>query len=677
MRALLSLSRLARRLPGSLAAVRAAPPVLLRHLHADGTPPPPQAPPPFVSRILESDPSVTASEEPEAASDPVLDEFLARFVAAFRPLLAAAFPDHDRPVLDEMLRLVADAVVCRLTGADPGPDAVDLSDELWAAVWDVSASVRDSMRRDQVRADLRHYLHCDEVKEMTRFAVDVGIRGAMLRELRFKWAREKLEEVEFYRGLDEMRAEAEAAANPTPAPVPRLTTLPQRKGEVKFSMYGLDMSDPKWAEVAERTAEAEANFVPAEAKAVEGKAKKAEERLLSVDPRKGDPAPAMDEWKEELRPKRVDWLALLERVKTRNVELYLKVAEALLPEESFDANIQDCFKLIDLHAKASNVESAERILGKMKEKGIAPDILTSITLVHMYSKAGNLEKANEAFEFVRKEGLKPDLKLYGSIINCYINHGKPGQAESLIKSMASMGIKPTREMYMDVVRALLQCDMVETADRFFGTMMLDGIQPTSELFKLRIEAYGRRGDYDTACSIFDQMRKSGHEPDDNSVSGVMTAYMKKNLFDQALDWLLKLEKEGIKPGIKTNLVLLDWLSMLQLVLEAEQLVHKIKQLGEEPIEVHVVLADMYAKSRQEEKARKSLKILEEKKKLLKADQFERVIRGLLDGGFSEEANKYYKMMKSCGIKPSETIEISVQSSLGVRSGLRPTGRHRG
>jgi hypothetical protein len=326
MRALVSLFRIARRLPAPLAASRASAPLLLRHLHADAPPPPPppQDPLPFVSRILESEPNLTPNADAGPEPDPFLDEFLARFVAAFRPELAAAFPDYDRAVLDEMLRLVADAVVCRLTGTDPGPDAAELSDDLWAAVWQVSASVQEAMRRDQVRADLRHYLHCDEVKEMTRFAVDVGIRGSMLREFRFKWAREKLEEVEFYRRLDDMRAEAEAA-NPAPAPVRRLTALPKRKGEVKFTMYGLDMSDPKWAEVAERTAEAEAHFVPQEAKPVEGKAKKAEERLLSVDPRNGDPVPAMEEWKEDLRPKRVDWMALLERVKARNVELYLKV----------------------------------------------------------------------------------------------------------------------------------------------------------------------------------------------------------------------------------------------------------------------------------------------------------------------------------------------------------------
>ncbi|KAG2659715.1 hypothetical protein PVAP13_1KG378300 [Panicum virgatum] len=464
MRALVSLSRLARRIPASLATVRAPGPLLLRHIHADAPPPPPpQDPPPFVSRILESEPSLTPSADAEPALDPFLDEFLARFVAAFRPELEAAFPEHDRAVVDEMLRLVADAVMCRLTGADPGPDAAELSDDLWAAVWKVSGSVQEAMRRDQVRADLRHYLHCDEVKEMTRFAVDVGIRGSMLRELRFKWAREKLEEVEFYRGLDGMRAEAEAAADPAPAPVRRLTALPKRKGEVKFTMYGLDMSDPKWAEVAERTAEAEAHFVPQEAKPVEGKAKKAEERLLSVDPRKGDPVPAMEEWKEELRPKRVDWMALLERVKARNVELYLKVAEILLAEESFEANIRDYSKLIDLHAKANNVKGAEIILGKMKEKGVAPDILTSITLVHMYSKAGNLDRAKDAFDFIRNEGFKPDLKLFSSMMKCYISHGEPGQADSLLRYMKDKDIKATREMYTDVIRAYAQQGMVDSA----------------------------------------------------------------------------------------------------------------------------------------------------------------------------------------------------------------------
>jgi hypothetical protein len=105
-----------------------------------------------------------------------------------------------------------------------------------------------------------------------------------------------------------VRDQADAAAAPVALRAARLTAFPQRKGEAKFNIYGLDLSDPKWAEVAKRTAEAEGYFVPEEAKAVEGKAKKAEEKLLAVEPRKGDPVPAMEEWKEEHRPARADWM---------------------------------------------------------------------------------------------------------------------------------------------------------------------------------------------------------------------------------------------------------------------------------------------------------------------------------------------------------------------------------
>jgi hypothetical protein len=218
--------------------------------------------------------------------------------------------------------------------ANPGPDTVELNDDLWATEWEVSVSVRDAMcqeprtrlaplsdmRSDQARANLRNYFHSDDVKETVPFAVDVGMSGLMLRDLYFKW---KSEESEFYCRLDTVRDQADAAAAPAALRAARLTAFPQRKGEVKFNIYGLDLSDPKWAEVAKRTAEAEGYFV--QAKAVKGKAKKAKEKLLAVEPRKGDPVPAMEEWKEEHRPVRADWMTLLERVMAHNVELYLKV----------------------------------------------------------------------------------------------------------------------------------------------------------------------------------------------------------------------------------------------------------------------------------------------------------------------------------------------------------------
>lgn len=230
-----------------------------------------------------------------------------------------------------MLLLICQKVLAELDGAAaPAVGSVELSPDLWETVQEIANSVHEAMKKDRLREEIKKYLHCDEVKEMCRFAGDVGIRGDFLRELRFKWAREKLEEVEFYRELDRIRAQAQKGdenegIEEENRGKPELTALPERKGRIKYKIYGLDLSDPKWAEVAERVEEAEKHIVPEEPKPIVGKSKKVDENILSLDAVKDDPLPVLEEWKGLVGPKRVDWVALLDRIKEKSIALYFKV----------------------------------------------------------------------------------------------------------------------------------------------------------------------------------------------------------------------------------------------------------------------------------------------------------------------------------------------------------------
>ena len=342
-----------------------------------------------------------------------------------------------------------------------------------------------------------------------------------------------------------------------------------------------------------------------------------------------------------------------------------QVAEHLLTEESFDSNIRDFSKLIDAHSKADRIEDAEGILQKMTEKGIKPDVLTSIILVHMCSRAGNLDRAKEAFENLRKVGFQPDLKAYSSMITAYVKAGIPKQGEALVREMESRDIKPTREIYMELLQAFAERGQVDGAQRMMNTMQFAGIQPILESFTLIIEAYGQAGDPDQARGHFDHMMRAGHKPDDRCTASMIAAYVKKNLLDKALDLLLTLEKDGFQPGIATYTVLVDWLGRLQLVEEAERLLNKIIQMGEPPFEIHVSLCDMYSRARQEEKARKSLKILEARKQLLRADQFERIVSGLLAGGLGEDAKRIYNSMEARGFSPSEPTRVALMAAKSI------------
>ncbi|KAJ8633741.1 hypothetical protein MRB53_027077 [Persea americana] len=620
--------------------------------------------------------------ENDEENDGPMNEFLSRFVYVIRGKISEAYPDCDKETINGMLLVIVEKVVFEMERGGLGEmldvsrmtQSLDFSQDLWKTVWEVSNLVLEDMRKARKREEMKKFIQSEEVKEMCHFAGQVGIRGAMLRELRFKWAREKMEESEFYKELERIRRETreddsaesmgiegEVSVDEKP---PKVVTLPQRRGKIKYKIYGLDLSSEEWAEVAYRIHEAEKIIIPEEPKLITGKCKMVTERILGLK-KEDDPTALLAEWKELLQPSRVDWLPLLDRLKDKNVGLYLKVAEIILSEESFGANIRDYSRLIDAHAKANRIKDAERILHKMIEKGIEPDILTSTILVHMYSVAGNLDRAKDAFEKLRSQGFQPDMKVYNSMIMAYVNAGQPKAGESLMREMEERDIKPSKEIYMELLRAFAHRGHVDGAQRIVNTMQFVGLEHTLESCTLLVEAYGQAGDPDQARNSFDYMMKAGHKPDDRCTASMIAAYEKKNLLDKALNLLLDLEKDGFEPGSATYTVLVDWLAKLQLVDETEQLLGKAVEKGDTPLKIQISLCDMYSRAGVEKKARKVLGIVEREKQSLRADEFERIITGLLAGGLVQDAKRIHEVMQAQGFTSTEPIKVALMAAQAI------------
>lgn len=621
----------------------------------------------------------TDSEEEE---DGDMNEFLSRFVWIMRGKMSDAYPDSDKQTIDGMLLMIVGKVVSEMEKGDlermiesgSASPSQDFSEDLWRTVWEVSNSVLEDMEKVRKKEKMKGFLQSDKVKEMSRFAGEIGIRGDMLRELRFKWAREEMEESEFYESLEQLRKEVNAQEKGEEAEgkvaeecagveeKPKVITLPKRHGKIKYKIYGLGLSDPKWTEVADKIHERGEMIWPEKPKPITGKCKLITDRILSLK-KEEDPSPLLAEWKELLQPSRIDWINLLDGLQEQSAQLYFKVAELVLSEESFQTNVHDYSKLIDAHAKENCLEDAERILKKMNENGIIPDIVTSTVLVHMYSKAGNLDCAKEAFESLRSHGFQPDTKVYNSMIMAYVNAGQPKLGMSLVDMMITSSIERSEEIYLALLRSFAQCGDVRGAGQITNIMRIEEFQPTLESCTLLVEAYGQAGDPDQARSNFDYMIRLGHKPDDRCTASMIAAYGKKNLLDKALNLLLELEKDGFEPGPATYTVLVDWLGRLQLINEAEQLLGKISELGEAPpFKIHVSLCDMYARAGIEKKALQALGFLEAKKEQMGPDEFERIINGLLAGGFLQDAQRVHGLMEAQGFAASERLKVALISS---------------
>ncbi|CAN0923982.1 Pentatricopeptide repeat-containing protein At1g19525 [Linum grandiflorum] len=651
----------------------------------------------FISRSLHSAPQSSElksllSSAPKLDSSDLGDgeatnEFLSRFAWMMRRNLSEAYPECDRQTVDSMLLIIVEKVVFEmgkgnldqmLGAAGSSVPSQDFSEDLWRTVWEVSNSVLEDMEKEKKKEKMKRFLQDEEVKEMCRFAGEIGVQGDMLREFRFKWAREKMEEADFYESLERLRegerAQEKEETEATPAgsigeqavmsgEEPKVVDLPKRHGIMKYKIYGLDLSDPKWGEVADKVHKTGEALWPQEPKPISGKCRLVTEKILSLKT-EDDPSSLLEEWKELLDPRKVDWVALLDQLKERDTNLYLKVAELLLEENSFQANIRDYSVLVAAHAEENHVEDAERILQKMNDKGIVPDISSATSLVHMYSKAGNLDRARHAFESLRAHGFRPDIKVYNSMIMAYIKAGQPAVAESsLLTEMEGSGLQVPEEIYMALLESYAKLGDANLAARIVKQMQWKGFELTLESGALLLEAFAQAGKPNDARNNFDYMMKIGLKPDDRCTASMIAAYKEKNLLDKALSLLLELEGEGLEPGLATYTVLIDWFGKMGLIDEVEQLLRKIAELGEAPpLKIQVILCDVYARAKMEKKALQALGVLEAKKEQLGADDFARVITGLSVGKFEQEAKKMNALMLAQGHTESNELKMEIMKN---------------
>ncbi|ERM94709.1 hypothetical protein AMTRI_Chr03g143710 [Amborella trichopoda] len=94
-----------------------------------------------------------------------------------------------------------------------GTQFQEFSQEQWRTVWEVYNFIMEDMRKMRKQEELKKHLQCEELKEMCKFAQELGIRSDMLNELRLKWAQEKMAKTELYRGLELIREEENDLSN--------------------------------------------------------------------------------------------------------------------------------------------------------------------------------------------------------------------------------------------------------------------------------------------------------------------------------------------------------------------------------------------------------------------------------------------------------------------------------
>lgn len=292
-------------------------------------------------------------------------------------------------------------------------------------------------------------------------------------------------------------------------------------------------------------------------------------QLICFSPQKGNLSDMLAAWVRIMKPERADWLSVLKHMRISNHPLYIEVAEAALVEITFEANTRDYTKIIHYHGKRNQLEDAEKILLRMRERGFACDQITLTTMIHIYSKADKLNLAKRTFEELKLLEQPLDKRSYGAMIMAYVRAGMPEEGENILKEMDAKDIYAGSEVYKALLRAYSMAGNAEGAQRVFDAIQLAAIPPDEKLCGLLINAYLMAGQSQKAQIAFDNMRRAGIEPSDKCIALVLSAYEKENRLNAALELLIDLEKDNLMVGKEASEILAAWLKRLGVVEEVE------------------------------------------------------------------------------------------------------------
>ncbi|KAK1678181.1 hypothetical protein QYE76_039029 [Lolium multiflorum] len=293
-------------------------------------------------------------------------------------------------------------------------------------------------------------------------------------------------------------------------------------------------------------------------------------RIVSLSPRGEHLGVVLAFWVRAMKPKRADWLLVLKELKVMESPLLAEVLEYALMEDSFEANVRDYTKLIQIYGKQNLLREAEEAFHAMKARGLPCDQVMLTALVDMYSKAGDLARAKERFEEIVLLGLPLDKRAYGSMIMAYIRADMLDQAEDLIKVTEDQQIFAGKEVYKALLRAYSYKGDSEGAQRVFDAVQFAGTVPDTKLCALLVNAYCLTNKINEAVCVTRNMRSAGLEPCDRCVSLVLGAYEKVNRLEGALEFLAELEENGTVIGQEPSQLLAGWFGRLGVVHEVEQ-----------------------------------------------------------------------------------------------------------
>ncbi|MED6216028.1 hypothetical protein PIB30_003673 [Stylosanthes scabra] len=160
-------------------------------------------------------------------------------------------------------------------------------------------------------------------------------------------------------------------------------------------------------------------------------------------------------------------------------------------------------KILAASSDLGILQQAICLHGFLTKCGFDNNIFVGASLIELYAKCSSIDNANKVF----KQMTRKDVVVWSSIIAAYGFHGQGEAALKLFNEMVeNSNAKPNNVTFLSILFACSHAGLIKEGIKIFETMVNEyGLKPNSEHYAILIDLLGRVGELDKGLEIINHM----------------------------------------------------------------------------------------------------------------------------------------------------------------------------
>lgn len=253
---------------------------------------------------------------------------------------------------------------------------------------------------------------------------------------------------------------------------------------------------------------------------------------------------------------RVHGLILSTYCKRLELDKVIYYFRKLQDDYGFKPDIQSWNALIAAHARAGDIDGAQKWFNRMRQSGPEANSYTYSYMMSMYARQGDSESVNRILQLSESAGLKPSIPMIDSLVMVLLKNDQLGAANKLVEEALQMDVEGSRtRMWNFLLNAYAMRQDIQKITELHQRMRQNSVQPDEMTYAALMHSLQKHPE--AAWKILRRaFVQVGIRPSPIHYEICMSAYLGSKNYDKVFEVFSHMQKKGIKPLFSTRKILI-------------------------------------------------------------------------------------------------------------------------